>query len=307
MYSYQNFQNRYNQLEKLGEGTYGVVFKALDTLTNQLVAIKQIRIDPNEDEGVPSTTLREISVLKKLNHKNIVKLIDVYVFPDVQKISLVFEYYPQDLRNYLKQLQQQNQKEIPLSFYQNQFKQILEGVDYCHSQGILHRDLKPQNILVSATGEIKIADFGLARAFNYPLKELTKDIVTLWYRSTELLLGESQYDIAIDMWSVGCILAEFITFKPLFMGDSQIDQLFKIFKFSGTPNKEIWPDIQKFQDFKKTFPKFLPSNFLRTDPRFQEQIRQEGIELLESLLQIVPEKRLNSDEALKAHFFKLLQ
>ncbi|EGR33715.1 hypothetical protein IMG5_043180 [Ichthyophthirius multifiliis] len=184
------------------------------------------------------------------------------------------------------------------------FKQILDAVDYCHSNGVLHRDLKPQNILVSDNDEIKIADFGLARAFNYPMKELTKDIVTLWYRSADLLLGEKKYDLSIDMWSVGCILAEFITKIPIFMGDSQIDQLFKIFKVTGTPNQQIWPEVVKYEDFKTSFPRFQADNIFRNQPKFQI-IGEYGIQLLESLLTIVPYKRLNAYEALNTPFFKI--
>ena len=184
-------ESRYRKMEQLGEGTYGVVYKAFDTQAKETVAIKKIRLEQNdqslqEDEGIPATTLREISILRQLQHENIVALRDVILSSDQTKISLVFDYYEYDLRSYMKSVSP-NQ---PLQFYQKLFSQILKGIDYCHSLGILHRDLKPQNILVSADGTVKLADFGLARAFNFPLKELTREIVTLWYRSPENLLGE---------------------------------------------------------------------------------------------------------------------
>jgi serine/threonine protein kinase len=141
-------------------------------------------------------------------------------------------------------MRQQQLPPLPLVYYQEKFYELLEAVDFCHSLGILHRDLKPQNILVSREGELKVADWGLARTFRVPNAEKTQEIVTLWYRAPEILLGENCYTVGVDMWSVGCILAEFITRRPLFASDgTQIGQLFKIFQCTGTPTDQEWPQM----------------------------------------------------------------
>jgi len=134
--------------------------------------------------------------------------------------------------------------------------QILRGVDYCHSKRIIHRDLKPQNLLVNKNGDIKICDFGLARAFTIPIKTLTHEVETLWYRAPEILLGQKAYSLGVDMWAIGCIFSELITKRPLFMGDSEIDQIFKIFQFHGTPSEMNWVGVSKLKNYKPSFPKF---------------------------------------------------
>ena len=138
--------------------------------------------------------------------------------------------------------------------------QLICGVNYCHSRRIIHRDLKPQNLLVDRAGNLKIADFGLARAFGIPIKTLTHEIETLWYRAPEVLLGQKQYSLGVDIWAVGCIFAELVEKRPLFNGDSEIDQIFKIFQFHGTPTPSEWANIKKLPDFKPTFPRFKGIN-----------------------------------------------
>ncbi|XP_071066916.1 cyclin-dependent kinase 3 isoform X2 [Dasypus novemcinctus] len=156
-----------------------------------------------ETEGVPSTAIREISLLKELNHPNIVRLLDV-VHSD-KKLYLVFEFLSQDLKKYMDSTAA---SELPRHLVKSYLFQLLQGVNFCHSHRVIHRDLKPQNLLINELGAIKLADFGLARAFGVPLRTYTHEVVTLWYRAPEILLGSKFYSTAVDVWSIGCIFAE---------------------------------------------------------------------------------------------------
>ena len=293
----KNGKQRYEKLEKLGEGTYGVVYKARDLYKNEVIAIKKIRLE-NEDEGMPSTAMREIAILKELSHPNIVRLIDVIYLPLEKKLSLIFEYVELDLKKFMKSLT------APLSEVRiKKFtKKLLEAIVHCHNRRIIHRDLKPQNVLICPqTDELKVADFGLARAFSVPIRTLTHEIETLWYRAPEVLLGQKEYSLGVDIWAIGCIFAELYERKPVFVGDSEIDQIFKIFQFHGTPTEKNWPGISNIPDFKPTFPKFRPVN-----P--QEQLKTmppEAIDLLMKLIALDPAKRISAIEALKHPYFTL--
>ncbi|CAH2267972.1 jg8420 [Pararge aegeria aegeria] len=194
----------FSRVEKIGEGTYGVVYKARDKLTGKDIALKKIKLE-NEPEGVPSTALREISVLRDLKHPAVVQLLDV-VLADT-KLFLVFEFLHMDL----KKLMELTKGALKLDLVKSYLQQLLEGVAYCHSQRVLHRDLKPQNLLVDTEGHIKLADFGLARAFGIPVRAYTHEVVTLWYRAPEILLGTKFYSTAVDVWSLACIYAEMVS------------------------------------------------------------------------------------------------
>jgi len=181
--------------------------------------------------------------------------------------------------------------------------QLLKGVCYCHTRRILHRDLKPQNLLIDTEGVLKIADFGLARAFGVPLRQYTHEVVTLWYRAPEILLGSRHYATAMDIWSVGCIFAELVTRKPFFAGDSEIDQLFHIFRILGTPNEEMWPGVTSLTDFKQAFPLWHPqklSNALRN-------LSPDGVDLLQRMLIYNPADRISAREALTHPYFLSLE
>jgi serine/threonine protein kinase len=244
-----NSMERYRKIDKVGEGTYGVVYKAFDKVTEEYVALKKTRLE-TEDEGVPSTAIREISLLRELNNENIVNLIDV--IHSEQKLYLVFEFLDQDLKKYMDAVG----KKLKPMLVKSYLFQLLSGIEFCHKRRILHRDLKPQNLLIDRQGKLKIADFGLARAFGVPIRTYTHEVVTLWYRAPEILLGGKQYATAVDVWSIGCIFAEMVTRVPLFPGDSEIDQLFRIFRVLGTPNEDTWPGVSAYRDFKSTFPKW---------------------------------------------------
>eukprot|EP00835_Amoeboradix_gromovi_P005596 NODE_541_length_6897_cov_0.247426.p3 type:complete len:237 gc:universal NODE_541_length_6897_cov_0.247426:4464-5174(+) len=217
--------NDYDRGEKLGEGTYGVVWKAIVRATKEPVALKKIRTDHQED-GFPATALREISILRELHeHKSIVYL--HHIISDGPSIYLVFEYCTMDLKKWMADASNLSSSNIKKFSYQ-----LLDAMAFAHSRRCIHRDLKPQNILVDDQNNIKVADFGLARAVGVPMRGYTHEVVTLWYRAPEVLLGARQYGFGIDAWSVGCIIGElFNKGQPIFRGDSEIDQIWKIFEY----------------------------------------------------------------------------
>ncbi|PSN58277.1 Cyclin-dependent kinase 2 [Blattella germanica] len=291
---------KFFKIEKIGEGTYGVVYKAQDKLTGNLVALKKIRLE-TETEGVPSTAIREISLLKELDHPNVVRLLDVV--HSGKKLYLVFEFLMQDLKKYLD-----SSKDIlPLSLVKSYLHQLLKGISYCHAHRVLHRDLKPQNLLIDKKGFIKIADFGLARAFGMPVRTYTHEVVTLWYRAPEILLGSKFYSTAVDVWSLGCVFSEMLSKKALFPGDSEIDQLFRIFRTLGTPDEEVWPGVSSLPDYKSIFPRWEPQALTDVVPTLGENGREVfqvgGLVMLHKLLTYDPSKRISAMDALKHSFF----
>ncbi|XP_029401734.1 cyclin-dependent kinase 3 isoform X2 [Mus pahari] len=276
----------FQKVEKIGEGTYGVVYKARNKVTGQLVALKKIRLDP-ETEGVPSTAVREISLLKELKHPNIIK---------EKKLYMVFEFLTQDLK---KHMDSSPTSELPLPVVKSYLSQLLHGVSFCHAHRVIHRDLKPQNLLLDEFGAIKLADFGLARAFGVPLRTYTHEVVTLWYRAPEILLGSKFYSTAVDIWSIGCIFAEMVTGKALFPGDSEIDQLFRIFRTLGTPSEATWPGVSQMPDYQSSFPKWNRKELEEIVP----SLGPEGKDLLLQLLQYDPSQRISAKTALAHPYF----
>jgi len=291
------------------------VYKARELVhPNRIVALKKIRLEA-EDEGVPSTAIREISLLKEMNDPNIVRLLNI-VHADGHKLYLVFEFLDLDLKKYMEALPvseggrgkalpdgsglDMNRLGLGEAMVKKFMAQLVEGVRYCHSHRILHRDLKPQNLLIDREGNLKLADFGLARAFGVPLRTYTHEVVTLWYRSPEILLGGRQYSTGVDMWSIGAIFAEMCTRKPLFPGDSEIDEIFKIFRLLGTPDEPAWPGVTSFPDFKATFPKWKRdySKPLVTG------LDENGLKLLDGLLEYDPARRTSAKQACMHPYFQ---
>ncbi|GHJ88217.1 hypothetical protein NliqN6_4619 [Naganishia liquefaciens] len=283
-------------LEKLGEGTYATVHKGRNRQTQEIVALKEIHLDP--EEGTPSTAIREISLMKELKHPNIVRLHDVQ--HTESRLILVFEFCEQDLKKYMDTNGEKGalHPEIVRSF----MYQLLKGIAYCHDNRVLHRDLKPQNLLINKRGELKIGDFGLARAFGVPVNTFSNEVVTLWYRPPDVLLGSRTYSTSIDIWSAGCIFAEMISGVPLFRGRDNNDQLNAIIKVVGTPDdrtfRKIMQDSPEVQ-FRQ-LPKYPKQNFQTLLPRASPL----AINLLEGLLHFEPTRRLSAKEALQHPYFR---
>lgn len=268
----------YQKLTILGQGTYGTVYKALNKETNELVAVKKLHL-ANVKDGVPTTTIRELSALMYLaGHENIVALnsfkFDIEKNLAKPKLFLELEYCDCDLRMFCKRFPE---RRLPIKVVEKIVKDIVIGTAYCHSNRIIHRDLKPSNVLVKfhipideviaylKNGRwdeswitVKLADFGLARthySFNAPL---THEVITLWYRAPEIILGEDGYGTGVDTWSIGCIIAELLYGRPLFTGDTEIHTLYKMFQFLGTPNPSTWPGIVNCPEYKSCWPKWEP-------------------------------------------------
>ncbi|EGT33496.1 CBN-CDK-1 protein [Caenorhabditis brenneri] len=286
----------FTKLEKIGEGTYGVVYKGRNRRTNAMVAMKKIRLE-SEDEAI-----REISLLKELQHPNVVGLEAVIM--QENRLYLIFEFLAYDLKRYMDQLAK-DEFLSPETLKSYTF-QILQAMCFCHQRRVIHRDLKPQNLLVDNKGAIKLADFGLARAIGIPIRVYTHEVVTLWYRAPEILMGAQRYSMGVDMWSIGCIFAEMATKKPLFQGDSEIDELFRIFRVLGTPTELEWNGVESLPDYKTTFPKWR-ENYLRDkfyDKKNKEYLIDENaFSLLEGLLIYDPALRISSKKALVHPYF----
>ncbi|KAK9707512.1 hypothetical protein RND81_07G202400 [Saponaria officinalis] len=295
--------DEFERLNKIDEGTYGVVYRARDKKTGEVVALKKVKME-KEREGFPLTSLREINILLSLHHPSIVDVKEVVVGSSLDSIFMVMEYMEHDLKGLMESMRQPySQSEVKCLMLQ-----LLDGIKYLHDNWVLHRDLKTSNLLLNNQGELKICDFGLARQYGSPLKPYTHLVVTLWYRAPELLLGAREYSTAIDMWSLGCIMAELLSKEPLFNGKTEFDQLDKIFKILGTPNETIWPGIKKLPGVKVNFVKHqynqLRKKFPATSFTGSPVLSDAGFDLLNRLLTYDPEKRLTADAALKHEWFR---
>jgi CTD kinase subunit alpha len=261
-----------------------------------MVALKKIRME-GERDGFPVTAIREVKLLQSLNHANIVNLREVMV--EKNDCYMVFEYLSHDLTGLLNhptfKLEQSHKKDLA--------KQLFEGLDYLHRRGVLHRDIKAANILVSNTGQLKLADFGLARFYAKSSKlDYTNRVITIWYRSPELLLGETQYGPAVDIWSAACVLVEIFTRHAIFPGDGgEINQLDKIYNILGTPTVQDWPGIVDMQWFELLRPTERKQSTF--EEKYKDRVSPMAFELLQAMFLFDPNARPTAADVLEHPFF----
>ncbi|KAI8850318.1 kinase-like domain-containing protein [Chytridium lagenaria] len=240
----KNVDEAYEKLERVGEGTYGIVYKAKQRSTGEIAALKKMR-NENEREGLPISSLREIALLKTLQHENIVRVTEIAVGSQFGNMKAFMEYCENDLATIMDSILATLQVK---TFMPAEIKclmlQLLKGLEFLHDNYIIHRDLKMSNLLLNSYGVLKIADFGMARKTGQPSRPMTPRVVTLWYRAPELLLGSKDYTCAVDMWSVGCIFGELIKCSPLLPGKTEANQMDLTCNLLGAPNEKIWPQMK---------------------------------------------------------------
>jgi len=299
----------FQKKHQVGQGTYGSVFMGADRDTGEVVALKRINTE-QEENGFPITAIREVKILKALNHRNIVNLKEIVTSKEQGEIPknvfMVFEYSEYDLTGILET------PDIRLSqdHIKSWSQQLLSGVHYMHTNRIIHRDLKASNLLINRRGELKIADWGLARSWNPEMKRLTNKVITLWYRPPELLLGCQVYSPKIDMWSVGCIIAEMFRRTALLKGSSDASQLDLIFRLIGHPSTRTWPNIYRVCPLWKNyepkpgmaFPNKLRENLKKGLPH-ASWMTGHAMDLIGKLLTYNPEERWSAQHALTAEYF----
>ncbi|CAM9445713.1 unnamed protein product [Chrysoparadoxa australica] len=289
----------WEKLEEIGQGAYGTVYKARSLEDGTIAALKRVQL-AGDHEGVQATTLREVSTLRELTHPCVVELMDIQYEHSAQCIYMVFEFMEQDLKRYLDNMLR-NGRRLSSQLIKSYLFQLVAALDFCHQNRIMHRDLKPHNILIDKKGSLKLADFGLARAFTMGRpRKYTHEVVTLWYRPPEVLLGDDGYLTAVDVWSIGCIFAEMATLRPLFPGDSEIDQIFRIFRIMGTPHDSEWPGVQSLPHYHDPFPNWPPLALANVVPGLEE----EGVKLLERMLVYNPHNRISCDTAMYHAYFE---
>ncbi|KAI9206201.1 kinase-like domain-containing protein [Polychytrium aggregatum] len=287
--------DRYIKDKKVGEGTFAVVYLGFEKSSKRKVAIKKIKVATGSHNGMDLSAIRELRCLQELKHPNVIELIDV--FSHKTNINLVLEYLDADLETLIKN------KSVVFSAadVKSWMLMTIRGVAHCHKSNILHRDLKPNNLLLASDGVLKLADFGLAREYADPDRAMSPQVVTRWYRSPELLLGAPYYCGAVDMWSVGCIFAELMIRNPYVAAETDIGQLTKIFEARGTPTETDWPGVKELPGWALAEPKApIPKPPLLS---LFSAAGEDVLDLLESMLIYDPLKRITANDALAHRYF----
>jgi len=297
----------YEKLGLVGKGTFGIVYRGRCLETKQMVALKKVRLT-NEKEGVPQTCIREIKILRALQHVNVIELLDI-VTSDLRKyeqgkgsIFLVFEYMDHDLNGLLEM----HSSTFTLPQVKSYVRQILLGLQHCHARNVVHRDIKASNMLVNNKGVVKLGDLGLAKLIDekdISSRHLTNRVITLWYRPPEILLGSTSYSFAADMWSAGCILAELLNGKPIFKGQTEVEQLEKIYELCGTPTEQYWPEAAMLSFTGFAAPTTVHQRSLKEKLQHLRLVTPDAIDLIDKLLEVNPDRRLSASEALAHPFF----
>ncbi|PGH27366.1 CMGC/CDK protein kinase [Polytolypa hystricis UAMH7299] len=298
--------DNFERLNHIEEGSYGWVSRAKETSTGQIVALKKLKMEYAQD-GFPVTGLREIQTLLEARHTNIVRLREVVMGDSMDDVFLVMDFVEHDMKTLLDDMRE--------PFLPSETKtlllQIISATEFLHSHWIMHRDLKTSNLLMNNRGEIKVADFGMARYYGDPPPKLTQLVVTLWYRSPELLLGAEKYGPEIDMWSIGCIFGELLTKEPLLQGKNEVDQLSKIFALTGPPTNQTWPSFRSLPNAKSL--RLPPLGPLSTSssptvpllPRAKfPYLTTAGLTLLSNLLALNPASRPTAAACLSHPYFR---
>ncbi|KAK4473211.1 hypothetical protein MN116_004386 [Schistosoma mekongi] len=292
--------DRYEKLTRIGEGAYGVVFKCRHRDTGDIVAIKKFT-DSEEDPIIHRIAMREIRTLKQLKHPNLINLIEV--FKRKRRLHLVFQYVDHTLLHELEK----HTKGLDRLQIRKLTYQLLQAVNFCHAHNCIHRDVKPENILITKSGQLKLCDFGFARLLTGPGDEYTDYVATRWYRAPELLVGDTQYGTAVDIWAIGCVVAEMLTALPLWPGRSDLDQLHLITQTLGDlvpRHREIFEKNCFFKGYKLTVPenrKDLGEKFTSLQP----PITTKELNFLQSCLSMDPTERLNSEGLLKHPYMEM--
>jgi len=302
--------NVFLRKHQVGQGTYGSVFVGQDKGTGEVVALKRINTE-QEENGFPITAIREVKILKALIHVNIVDLKEIVTSKDngeiPKNVFMVMEYLEYDLTGVLET----PEIRFSLDHLKSWCHQLLNGTHFMHINKVIHRDLKSSNILINRRGELKIADWGLARSWNSEMKRLTNKVITLWYRPPELLLGCHEYTPKIDMWSVGCIIAEMFRRSGFLKGANEATQLDLIFRTIGHPSVDNWPDIHKKCRLWKNhepgpdeqrFPSRLREALLAQLPN-PKWMTDSSVDLIDKLMKLNPDERWSAEQALDADFF----
>ncbi|KAI8793098.1 cyclin-dependent kinase 7 [Biomphalaria glabrata] len=286
--------DRYEKIDFLGEGQFATVYKAKDKKTNKIVAVKKIKLGSRTEaaDGINRTALREIKLLQELSHKHIIGLLDV--FGHKSNVSLVFDFMETDLEVVIRD----SSLIMTAPHIKSYVLQTLLGLEYLHAHWVLHRDMKPNNLLINEGGVLKIGDFGLARFFGSPSRPYSHQVVTRWYRCPELLFGARAYGEGVDIWAVGCIIAELLIRAPFLPGESDLDQINRIFQVLGTPTEAEWPDMKCLPDFIvfKEFPRQSLKDIFTA-------ASDDLLEVLNSMLSLNPSKRCTATQALQMSYF----